>query len=76
MNRIYRALNVTLGALLMVLGYTAYAIMVVFEFIELFFTNVALFLFSNAKFIIAKNLTQEEINKIEADVEREVNGLD
>lgn len=76
MNRIYRALNVTLGALLMVLGYIAYATMVVFEFVELLFTNVALFLFSNAKFIIAKNLTQEEIDKIEAEIEHEVSGLD
>lgn len=53
----------------MVMGYVSYAIMLFFEFIELAFTNIALFMFSNAKFILAKNLTQEEVARIEAEVD-------
>ena len=58
--------------MLMLIGYVSYGMMALFEFVELIFTNIALFMFSNAKFLLAKNLTKEEI----ATIEREVDALD
>lgn len=56
----------------MLMGYISYGMMAVFEFVEMIFTHIALFMFSNAKFLLAKNLTKEEIMAIE----REVDALD
>lgn len=65
-------MNTVLAALLMLMGYISYGMMAVFEFVEMIFTHIALFMFSNAKFLLAKNLTKEEIMAIE----REVDALD